>query len=121
MELQALRGVLSHVSIALGAALWAGSALALSVDYTRSLDLADATARTVIVWIEQSDAVAPGDTPDLLDSDWSAQLFATYTSDGTTATVTVDGVDVPEPETFALVGSGLLGLAMFSQRRRRTR
>jgi hypothetical protein len=71
------------------------------MDYTTSLDLADATSRNVFVWFEQSDADAPTNTPGVLDTEWSGRLAATYTSDGTTATVTVDGADF-EPVVTAI-------------------
>jgi len=88
-----LRRVAVHIGFWLGVALGAGPALALPVDYTTSLDLADTSSRNIYVWFEQSDADAPTNTPGVLDTEWSGRLTATYTSDGTTATVTVDGAD----------------------------
>ena len=88
-----LRRVAVHIGFCLGVALGAGPALALPVDYTTSLDLADTSSRNIYVWFEQSDADAPTNTPGVLDTEWSGRLTATYTSDGTTATVTVDGAD----------------------------
>jgi hypothetical protein len=88
-----LRRAVVQLGFWLGVALGAGPALALPMDYTISLDLADATSRNVIVWFEQSDADAPMNTPGVLDTEWSGRIAATYSSDGTTAIVTVDGAD----------------------------
>lgn len=96
-----LRRVVVHGCLWLGVALCAGPALALPFDYTRSLDLADATTRDVFLWFEQSPADAPSNTPGILDSDWSGSITASYISDGTTATITVSGADF-EPVVAAM-------------------
>ena len=96
-----LRKAVIHIGFWLGVALGAGPALALPIDCTIRLDLADATSRNVFLWFERSDADAPTNTPGVLDFGESA--FS----------------EIPEPEAFVLMGSGLIGLAMFSRRRRR--
>ncbi len=93
---------LFQIVCALGAALWVASAVALPLDSTRSA----------------GPASAPAETGDVLDPHGMISVslrmsVATYSPLGK---VSFD--EAPEPETFLLMGSGLLGLALLGQRRR---
>ncbi len=98
-----LRRSVTPLVCALGAAHWVASAVALPVDSTRSLE----------------PAVAAAETRDVLEPHGMVSVsmrmsVATYSPQGK-----VSSVEAPEPETFLLMGSGLLGLALLGQRRRR--
>ena len=97
-----LRKILPHLLCALGVAFWVASAVALPLEFTLGGDPAGAPA-------ESLDALEPS----RMVSVSMRMSAATYDPRGEKVSR-----EVPEPETFLLMGSGLLGLGVFCQRRR---